>query len=104
MAKTDNFQDFVTDIANALRIRYNTTDKFNPQDFYTKIIGLSGLTDSTTYEIKSVQQFVTHIGNAIRKGYAMGDDELINPQDYYELILKTNISSNYIEKEEAYAR
>ena len=34
MAKNNNFQDFVTDIANAIRIKNNSTDLLNPQDFY----------------------------------------------------------------------
>lgn len=104
MAKNNNFKDFVNDIANAIRLRYGTDEKINPQEFYQKIIGLSGLIDDAIYEIKSVEQFIKHIGNAIKKGYSFSNDEKINPQDYYELILKLNIESYYITREEAYAR
>lgn len=40
MAKNNNFQDFVTDIANAIRKVKGTTATINPQNFYTEIINL----------------------------------------------------------------
>lgn len=89
MAKNDNFQDFVTNIADALRIRYKTSGLFSPNEFYSKILELSGVTDTASYEITSVQQFTTHIGNSIRKARRLGN-VLINPQDYYDHILKVS--------------
>lgn len=42
MAKDNNLQDFLTDIADAIREKKGTTDKINPQDFATEIANLSG--------------------------------------------------------------
>lgn len=46
MAKNDNLQDFLTDIADAIREKKGTTDKINPQDFATEIANLSSGDDS----------------------------------------------------------
>lgn len=86
MAKNNNFQDFVTDIADAIRIRRNETELYNPQDFYSKII--SGSSDIV---LESIQQFTTHIANAIRLVKDM-DDVDIDPQDFYELIMSKDIN------------
>lgn len=40
MAKSDNLQDFVTDIANAIREKKGTTDLINPQDFSSEIASI----------------------------------------------------------------
>lgn len=37
MAKNDNLTDFITDVADAIRYKKNTTDKINPQDFSSEI-------------------------------------------------------------------
>ena len=41
MAKDNNLQDFLTDIADAIREKKGTTEKINPQDFATEIANLS---------------------------------------------------------------
>lgn len=41
MAKDNNLQDFLTDIADAIREKKGTTEKINPQDFATEITNLS---------------------------------------------------------------
>ena len=41
MAKTDNLQDFLTDIANSIRTKTQTTDPINAQDFSDKILNIS---------------------------------------------------------------
>lgn len=41
MAKNDNLQDFLTDIADTIREKKGTTDKINPQDFAQEISKLS---------------------------------------------------------------
>lgn len=46
MAKDNNLQDFLTDIADAIREKKGTTDKINPQDFATEIANLSSGDDS----------------------------------------------------------
>lgn len=40
MAKNDNLQDFLTDVADAIRAKKGTTDKINPQDFSREIASI----------------------------------------------------------------
>lgn len=42
MAKNDNLQDFLTDLAKAIRTRKRLTGKINPQDFSNEIISIAG--------------------------------------------------------------
>ena len=42
MAKNDNLQDFLTDVANAIRNKKGTTALINPQDFSAEIASISG--------------------------------------------------------------
>ena len=42
MAKTANLQDFLTDVANSIRTKTQTTDPINAQDFSDKILSISG--------------------------------------------------------------
>ena len=41
MAKTDNLQDFLTDVANAIRTKTGTTQPINAQNFSTEILNIS---------------------------------------------------------------
>ena len=41
MAKNDNLQDFLTDVANSIRTKTGTTDPINAQDFSDKILNIS---------------------------------------------------------------
>ena len=40
MAKNDNLQDFLTDVANSIRTKTGTTDPINAQDFSDKILSI----------------------------------------------------------------
>lgn len=40
MAKNDNLQDFLIDVADAIRAKKGTTDKINPQDFSSEIASI----------------------------------------------------------------
>lgn len=40
MAKTDNLQDYLTDLANAIREKKGTTGLINPQDFASEIASI----------------------------------------------------------------
>lgn len=42
MSKANNLTDFLTDIADAIRVKKNTTAKINPQDFSSEIASISG--------------------------------------------------------------
>lgn len=57
MAKNNNLQDFLTDIANIIREKNGTTEPINPQDFGAKIAGigdkLRGLVSGTLTELKA---------------------------------------------------
>ena len=48
MAKNDNLQDFLTDVANSIRTKTGTTDPINAQDFSDKILSISGGGGGTT--------------------------------------------------------
>ena len=41
MAKNDNLQDFLTDVANSIRTKTGTTELINAQDFSDKILNIS---------------------------------------------------------------
>lgn len=45
MAKDNNLQDFLTDVANAIREKKGTSELINPQDFSKEIISLAGGND-----------------------------------------------------------
>ena len=42
MSKANILTDFLTDIADAIRVKKNTTAKINPQDFSSEIASISG--------------------------------------------------------------
>lgn len=42
MSKANNLTDFLTDVADAIRAKKNTTAKINPQDFSSEIASISG--------------------------------------------------------------
>ena len=42
MAKTDNLDDFLVDVADAIRAKKGTSDLINPQDFSTEIESIEG--------------------------------------------------------------
>ena len=51
MAKDNNLQDFLTDIADAIREKKGTTDKINPQNFSNEIKSIQGETIDGNYII-----------------------------------------------------
>ena len=52
MAKNNNLQDFLTDVANSIRTKTGTTDQINAQDFSSKIESIeAGITPTGTIDI-----------------------------------------------------
>ena len=43
MAKTDNLSDFLTDVADSIRTKTQTSEPINAQDFSDKILAMTGL-------------------------------------------------------------
>lgn len=50
MGKNNNLNDFLTDIADAIRTKKGTEDPINAQDFATEISTISGMPDVPTVE------------------------------------------------------
>ena len=50
MAKTDNLTDFMTDLANTIRTKKQSTGPINAQDFSSEIESISGGTQPTLFE------------------------------------------------------
>ena len=53
MAKTDNLNDFLTGIADAIRIKKGTSDPINAQDFEEQILTISSGTQDKINDINS---------------------------------------------------
>ena len=80
MAKNNNLQDFLTDIANAIRTKTQTTEPINAQDFSAKISSiqtggggeytLKNLLDATQ---KAAYLFVGYTGNSVDNLIAYDD-------------------------------
>lgn len=57
MAKNNNLQDFLTDVANSIRTKTGTTDQINAQDFSSKIESIeTGITPSGKKTITSTAE------------------------------------------------
>ena len=90
MAKNNNLQDFLTDIANSIRTKTQTTEQINAQNFSTEILNipsgentLKNLLDAT----KSAENlFSTYTGTSV--------DNLIQPNDTENV---NNMSSMFAE-------
>lgn len=75
MAKTDNLQDFLVDLADTIREKKGTTDKINPQDFSSEIDKIGGPSKPK----------ITYTGHADVEGLkAIGwdDDDIAYFQEY----------------------
>lgn len=57
MARTDNFKNYLTDVADAIREKTNTTDKIKASEFDTKIRGISGASEQWEWALNNVINF-----------------------------------------------
>lgn len=79
MAKDNNLQDFLTDIADAIREKKGTTEKINPQDFATEIANLSSGDDSGSGSGEaSTIKYYHLIKDYIGTDSKYGDDVYVN--------------------------
>ena len=90
MAKNDNLQDFLTDIANSIRTKTQTTDPINAQDFSDKILNIqTGGGGNTLKNLLDATKTTKYLFS-----YYEGDDipNLIQPNDTENV---TNMSYMY---------
>lgn len=57
MARTDNLKNYLTDVANAIREKTNTTDKIKASEFDDKIKGISGASEQWEWTLNNVIDF-----------------------------------------------
>lgn len=93
MAKDNNIQDFLTDVADAIREKKGTTDKINPQDFSSEIASIqSGGRDWSEIGYNAEPSFIEE-GFAYAKEIKENwDDSISYFKDDLDLIIFPNIS------------
>lgn len=57
MARTDNLKNYLTDVANAIREKTNTTDKIKASEFDNKIREISGASEQWEWALNNVINF-----------------------------------------------
>lgn len=57
MARTDNLKNYLTDVANAIREKTNTTDKIKASEFDNKIRGISGASEQWEWALNTIINF-----------------------------------------------
>ena len=78
MAKTDNLSDFLTDVANSIRTKTQTSEPINAQDFSDKILSISGLKELIAGKSSCSNLFTTYDGTSV--------DDLIQYSDTENVI------------------
>ena len=76
MAKTDNLSDFLTDVANSIRTKTQTSEPINAQDFSDKILSIQS--ESTLKKLLDTTKSADHLFYKY-KGTSVND--LIQPSD-----------------------
>lgn len=88
MAKNDNLTDFLTDIADAIRTRYDSSELISPQSFVSMVAALGDVSVSTQ-SYTTLSAFNKDLADILRK--CLKIDRLINPQEFHDLILSIPI-------------
>ena len=79
MAKNNNLQDFLTDVANAIRTKTQTTEPINAQDFSAKILNIqTGGGGNTLKNLLDATKSTFHL---FYKYNGVSVDDLIQPND-----------------------
>ena len=97
MAKNNNLQDFLTDIANAIREKKGTTEKINPQDFAIEIANLTGGEETSNVEyldIRNIERKYDLVWLSYNTSLVINGNHMIAPiglmmvagTDYHEFI------------------
>lgn len=85
MAKNNNLQDFLTDVANAIRTKTQTTEPINAQDFSDKILSIqTGGGGNTLKNLLDARKSAEYLFYNY-KGTSV--DNLIQPNDTSEVII-----------------
>ena len=86
MAKNNNLQDFLTDVANAIRTKTQTTEPINAQDFSDKILSIQtgGGGENTLKNLLDARKSAEYLFYNY-KGTSV--DNLIQPNDTSEVII-----------------
>lgn len=94
MATNNNLQDFLTDVANAIRTKTGTTNPINAQNFSTEILNIQ--TGGGGNTLKNLLD-ATHSCYYLFKGYnGTSVDDLIQPNDTENVTDIRNIFSSCI--------
>jgi hypothetical protein len=90
MAKNNNISDFLTDLANAIREKENTTSLINPQKFNSRIREIANLSPANAVNYTTWKEFVKDIADTLRE--AEGTNEVISPQNFRDRLLALALS------------
>ena len=99
MARTNNLKNYLTDVAEAIREKTNTTEQINANEFDTKINEISANVDINglikQYEVEvggsvSLGDFVTFMNDKI----TIGKDEIINGMNNLYSMESVKLSKN----------
>ena len=87
MAKNNNLQDFLTDVANSIRTKTQTTDLINAQDFSDKILSIQTGGENTLKKLldatKSTQYlFYRYKGTSVDDLISYNDTENVTTMKY----------------------
>lgn len=81
MAKTDNLSDFLTDVANSIRTKTQTSEPINAQDFSDKILSISGLKELIAGKTSCNNLFTTYNGTSVDDLIQYSDTENVLSMD-----------------------
>lgn len=90
MATNNNLQDFLTDVANAIRTKTGTTQPINAQNFSTEILNIPTGGGNTLKNLLDATKSCYYLFNSY-KGTSV--DDLIQPNDTENV---TNMSSMFV--------
>lgn len=96
MAKDNNLQDFLTDVANAIREKKGTSELINPQDFSAEIesIQTGGLEEKAVVEVPTEVQGFSAGSNKLLYTFDLEDGTYLVSDSYSKTTWKVNTFTN----------